>query len=88
MDIDNDCSKHMTERIQMLSSIQNKDKGTVTFGDNSKGYVVGIGIVSDSTKPLIENVLLVNGLEHNLLIINQLCDKVYKIIFQKDASYL
>lgn len=41
-------------------------------------------MVGNLSKPLIENVLLVSGLRHNLLSISQSCDKGYKIIFEKD----
>ena len=31
--------------------------------------------------PLIENVVLVDGLKHNLLSVSQLCDKGFNVIF-------
>ena len=54
----------------MLSSVQSKDGGTVTFGDNNKGNAIGIGTVGNINKPLIDNVLLVDDLKHNLLSIS------------------
>ena len=78
----------MTRHIQLLYSVQIKKGGTVIFGDNNKGKVIGIGMVGNILKPLIENVLLVKGLKHNLLSISQLCDKGYKIIFEKDACLI
>ena len=77
----------MTGHIQ-LSSVQIKKGGTVIFGDNNKGKVIGTGMVGNISKPLIENVLLVRGLKHNLLSISQLYDKGYKIIFEKDACLI
>ena len=74
--------------MQLLSSVQIKKGGTVIFGDNNKGKVIGTGIVGNISKPLIENVLLVSGLKHNLLSISQLCDKSYKIVFEKDACLI
>ena len=71
----------MTGNQELLSSIQFKNGGTVSFGDNNKGQVIGIGTVGNVSKPLIDNVLLVKGLKYNLLSISQLCDKNYKIIF-------
>ena len=71
----------------MLSNITNIDGGTVTFGDNSKEYVVGIGDDINSTIsnfPIITNVLLVENLKHNLLSISQLCNKGFQINFEKD----
>ena len=71
----------------MLSNIKYIDGGTVTFGDNSKGFVIGIGEVINigiSNSPIIPNVLLVEKLKHNLLSISQLCDKGFEIKFEKD----
>ena len=53
--------------------------GTITFGDDSKGKIVDIGNIKIGSSPLIENVVLVEGLKHNLLSISQLCDKGLKL---------
>jgi len=55
--------------------------GTVTFGDDSKRKIIGIGNIKIGSSPLIENVILVDGLKHNLLSISQLCDRGFKVIF-------
>ena len=47
------------------------------FEDNAKGRIIG-----NDTSSLIESVLLVDGLKHNLLSISQLCDKGFKVIFE------
>ena len=60
--------------------------GTVTFGDDSKGTIIGIGNIQIGASPIIENVVLVDGLKHNLLSISQLCDRGLKVIFD-DSSY-
>jgi len=52
----------MTGDSQILSNLKPKKGGTVTFGDNAKGQIVGIGNVGNSSTPHIENVLLVDGL--------------------------
>ena len=41
-----------------------------------------LGNVGNENSSLIENVLLVDGLKHNLLTISQLCNKGFKIIFE------
>ena len=41
--------------------------GTVTFGDDTKGKINGIGNIKLGTSSIIENVILVDGLKHNLL---------------------
>ena len=68
----------------MFACLSPKDGGFVTFGDNSKGKIIGIGNVGKEPSPIIENVLLVDGLKHNLLSISQLCDKKNRVIFDKD----
>ena len=56
--------------------------GLVTFGDNSKGKIIGIGKVKVTPSIFIENALLVGNLKHNLLSISQLCDKGFKVVFE------
>ena len=83
--LDSGCSRHMTGDYSKLSSFTSiKNGGTVTFGDNGKGEILGYGNVGTGSITLIENVLLVYGLKHNLLSISQLCDKGYEVEF--DAS--
>ena len=82
--LDSGCSRHMTGDKSMFASLNPKDGGFVTFGDNSKGKIIGIGNVGKEPSPIIENVLLVDGLKHNLLSISQLCDKGNKVIFDKN----
>ena len=73
--LDSGCSRHMTgDKTQFLSLVAHNG-GCVTFGDNKKGEIIGIGNVGKSLTHSIENVMLVNGLKHNLLSISQLCDK-------------
>jgi len=60
--------------------------GTITFGDDSKGNIIGIGNIKIGSSPLIENVVLIDGLKHNLLSISQLCDRGFKVIFD-DSSF-
>ena len=62
---------------------QNRNGGDVSFGDNSKEKILGIGDVGKISSTFIENICLVENLKHNLISINQLCDKGYKIIFDK-----
>ena len=74
----------MTGDKDMLTNITYFDGGSVTFGENSKGYIIGKGDVNNygtSNLPFITNVSLVENLKHNLLSISQLCDKGFKITF-------
>ena len=62
-----------------------QDGGIVTFGDDSKGNIIGIGNIKIGSFSLIENIVLVDGLKYNLLSICQLCDRDFKAIFD-DSS--
>ena len=62
--------------------------GHVTYGDNNKGKILGIGNVGNPSSTIIENVLYVEGLRHNLLSISQLCDKAYRIIFNSNCCII
>ena len=62
-----------------------KEHGHVTFGDNNKGKILGFGKVGKTPSTSIDNVLLVDGLKHNLLSIRQLCDKGNKVIFDANC---
>src|SRR6185437_12891741 len=66
----------MTGYVKMFTSLD-EDVGNyehVTFGDNSKRKVVGLGKVAIIKDLSISNVLLVESVSFNLLSIAQLCD--------------
>ena len=77
--LDSSCSRHMTGDRRKFSHLQEKDGGMVSFRGKDKGKIIGIGKVCD----LIDDVFLVDGLNHNLLSISQLCDKGYRVTFEK-----
>ena len=77
--LDSGCSRHMTGDRSKFSHLQEKDGGMVSFGGKDKGKIIGTGKVRD----FIDDVLLVEGLNHNLLSISQLCDKGYGVTFDK-----
>ena len=78
----------MTEDISKFSNLVLKAKGYVTYGDNLKGKILGIGKVGAPPFTSIEDVLYVEGLKYNLLSISQLCDKGFKIKFTKDECLI
>ena len=63
----------MTGDPSKFTTLKKKTGGSVTFGDNSQGKIVGIGNVGKGNFTLTD-VLLVDGLKHNLISISQLCD--------------
>ena len=79
--MDSGCSHHMTGDASKFINIKPKDGGKVVFGDNNKGKIVGVGKVGKNVSNSIEDVMLVKGLEHNLLSVSQLCDKGNKVTF-------
>ena len=83
------CSRHMTRNYSWFSSFTKiENGGNVSFGDNSKGKIIGIRNVSNVSSTLIENVCLVENLKHNLLSFSQLCDKGYKVVFYKNRCVI
>jgi hypothetical protein len=71
----------------MFNSINENDSNridSITFLDNSKGKVKGIGKIAISNDLNIFNVLLVESLNFNLLSVAQLCDFSFKCIFGVD----
>ncbi|KAL6332996.1 hypothetical protein AAG906_020014 [Vitis piasezkii] len=80
--LDSGCSRHITGDESKFAFLTKRKRGYITFGDNSKGRIIGQGNIGNGTSSLIESVLLVDGLKHNLLSISQLCDKGFKVIFE------
>ena len=78
----------MTGDKSWFNSFCPKEKGSVTFGDNGKGKILGVGSIGMYPNPIIENVLLVKGLKHNLLSISQLCDKGNQVIFESSMCHI
>jgi hypothetical protein len=71
----------MTDDARMFNSINTNDSNgydSITFGDNCKGKVKGLGKIT------ISNVLLVKSLNFNVLSMAQLCDLGFKCIFGVD----
>ena len=73
--IDSGCSEHMTGKSENFISLQRKNDGTITFGDKSKGSIMGKGKVSFSTLVEIDDVNLVDNLAFNLLSVALICDQ-------------
>ena len=65
--LDSGCSRHMSGEEQLFNNVTKQDLSMVTFGDNSKVRVVGIGSIGLTGTTQVEQVLLVDGLKHNLL---------------------
>ena len=82
--LDSGCTQYMTGDSRMFNSINENDNNginNITFGDNGKGKVKGLGKIAISNDLSISNVLLVESLNFNLLSVAQLCDLSFKCIF-------
>jgi len=86
--MDSGCSRHMTGDKSKLSDFVSKDGGYVMFGDNNKGKIMGEGSIGNQDETQIKNVLYVDKLKHNLLSISQLCDKGFKIEFNRNCCLI
>ena len=74
----------ITGDARMFNSINtngNDGYDSITFSDNGKGKVKGLGKITISNDMTISNVLLVESLNFNLLSVAQLYDLGFKCIF-------
>ena len=79
--LDSGCTQHMTGDPRMFNSIKSNGIDSITFGDNGKGKVKGLGKIAISNDLSISNMLLVESLNFNLSSVAQLCDLGFKCIF-------
>ena len=47
-------------------TIEIKEGGVVTFGDNCKGKIIGIGKIQITPTTFIDNIMLIDNLKYNL----------------------
>jgi len=69
--LDSGCSRHMSGNASLFSEIKKKKYGSITFGDNKVGQIIGISKIGRDPLESLENVCLVEGLRFNLLSISQ-----------------
>nr|GEW55071.1 integrase, catalytic region, zinc finger, CCHC-type, peptidase aspartic, catalytic [Tanacetum cinerariifolium] len=85
--LDSGCSKHMTgDRLRLLNLVK-KFIGTVRFGNDHFGAIMGYGdyVVGES---VISRVYYVEGLGHNLFSVGQFCDYDLEVAFRKHLCYV
>ena len=75
----------MTGDKEQFNKLDAKDGGHVTFGDNVKGKIIGIGEICNPQSLSIHHVLFIDGLKHNLLSISQLYDMGNKVTFWRQC---
>jgi hypothetical protein len=78
----------MTGDKDTFLSISKSKTRNVTFGNDEPSKIKGKGMVSLSNgKVKTQDVLLVDGLEHNFLNVSQMCDRGCEVVFtSKDCK--
>lgn len=67
----------MTGDKNMFKEVKKIDGGSVKFGDDSSGKIVGTGTIPFNNNCDITELYFVDGLNYNLLSISKLCDSGY-----------
>ncbi|GJR14329.1 integrase, catalytic region, zinc finger, CCHC-type containing protein [Tanacetum coccineum] len=85
--LDSGCSKHMTGDRSRLRNFVKKFIGTVRFGNDHFGAIMGYGdyVIGDS---VISRVYYVEGLGHNLFSVGQFCDSDLEVAFRKHTCFV
>ncbi|GJR14120.1 hypothetical protein Tco_0796772 [Tanacetum coccineum] len=80
--LDSGAQKHMTGDRSRLRNFVKKFIGTVRFGNDHFGTIMGYGdyVIGDS---VISRVYYVEGLGHNLFSVDQFCDSDLEVTFRK-----
>jgi hypothetical protein len=83
--IDSGCTQHVAGDPRIFTSLDEDVDGQerITFGDNSKDKVQGLGKITILNNHSISNVLYVASLSFNLLSVGQLCDLGFQCLFTK-----
>ncbi|XP_075096504.1 uncharacterized protein LOC142174582 [Nicotiana tabacum] len=81
--LDSACSSHITGDKNLFKEVTKIDGGSIKFGDDSKGKIIGTRTIPFNNNYDITKVYLVDGLNYNLLSISQLCDSGYEVNFKK-----
>ncbi|GKA95502.1 integrase, catalytic region, zinc finger, CCHC-type containing protein [Tanacetum coccineum] len=85
--LDSGCSKHMTGDRSRLRNFMKKFIGTVRFGNDHFGAIMGYGdyVIRDS---VISRVYYVEGLGYNMFFVGQFCDSNLEVAFRKHSCYV
>ncbi|GJX55472.1 retrovirus-related pol polyprotein from transposon TNT 1-94, partial [Tanacetum coccineum] len=85
--LDSDCSKHMMGDRSRLRNFMKKFIGTVRFGNDHFGAIMGLWKIMDGDS-VISMVYYVEGLGHNLFSVRQFCDSDLEVAFRKHSCYV
>src|ERR1044071_307018 len=81
--MDSGCTNHMTGDKELFTEekLSQSSEKYITFGDNNKGKVLGLGKVAISKDKHIDKVTLVQSFCYNLMSISKLCDMGMLVLF-------
>ncbi|XP_050919837.1 uncharacterized protein LOC127137416 [Lathyrus oleraceus] len=80
--LDSGCLRHTKGDISLFTDSVEKKKGYMTYGDNNKGDMLGKGSVGNLSSIIVSDVILIEGLKHNLLSISHYVTKSIKKLSQ------
>nr|GEY15635.1 hypothetical protein [Tanacetum cinerariifolium] len=83
--IDSGCSKHMTGNLKLLINFVEKFLGMVKFGNDQIAPILRYGDLVQGAV-MIKRVYYVEGLNHNLFSVGQLCDVDLEVAFRFATS--
>nr|XP_016485315.1 PREDICTED: uncharacterized protein LOC107805756 [Nicotiana tabacum] len=75
--LDSTCSRHMTSDKQMFKTVTKLDGAKITFGDKSKGNIIGVGRVPLSSTCNVDEIYLVDELGYD-----------YEVRFKKHGWFI
>nr|GEW26844.1 integrase, catalytic region, zinc finger, CCHC-type, peptidase aspartic, catalytic [Tanacetum cinerariifolium] len=85
--IDSRCSKYMTGNLKLLIKFVEKFLGTVKFRNDQIAHILRYGDLVQGVV-MIKRVYCVEGLNHNLFSVGQLCDADLEVAFRKSTCYI
>ena len=86
--IDSGCSHHMTCDKYKFIHLEKYNGCMVRFGHKTPKPIIGRGAITLDGKNNTDDVLYVDGLQHNLLSIGQLLDKDYQLEFKDNKCII
>ncbi|GKD11406.1 retrovirus-related pol polyprotein from transposon TNT 1-94, partial [Tanacetum coccineum] len=85
--VDSRYTKHIMGNLKLLCNFVEKYLGTVRFGNDQFAPILGYGNLVQGNV-MIKRVYYVEGLNHNLFSVGQLCDADIEVAFRKSTCYI
>ena len=81
--MDSGCTSHMIgdKSLFVVPNLTASPLKYITFGDNNKGKLIGLGKIAISKDKSVDDVLLVQSLGFNLMLFGKLCDLGMLVLF-------